>query len=94
MAEILDVTTSYLSAVEMGKRNIPEHWREKIISYYKLSNEEIKEIDKAIYNSQKTLKLNLDAYNDEDKNLILSFARKFDELDIDKKNNIRKLLDK
>ena len=34
MAEKLGVTVSYLSAVENGKRNIPDNWIEMIASEY------------------------------------------------------------
>ncbi|MDU4728007.1 MULTISPECIES: helix-turn-helix domain-containing protein [Clostridium] len=94
MAELLNVTTSYLSAVEMGKRNVPESWREIIIANYKLDNNEVQAMDEAIYNSQRTLKLNLNSYDEDDKNLILSFARKFDELEVEEKDNLRRLLSK
>ena len=90
MAELLNVTTSYLSAVEMGKRNVPESWREIIIANYN----EVQAMDEAIYNSQRTLKLNLNSYDEDDKNLILSFARKFDELEVEEKDNLRRLLSK
>ena len=94
MAELLNVTTSYLSAVEMGKRNVPESWREIIIANYKLDNNEVQAMDEAIYNSQRTLKLNLNSYDEDDINLILSFARKFDELEVEEKDNLRRLLSK
>lgn len=92
MAESLAVTTSYLSAVEMGKRNVPEAWRDILIKEYELNENEVQEMDEAIYNSQRILKLKLNTYNEDDKNLILSFARKFDELEVEKKDHIRKLL--
>lgn len=94
MAEELNVTTSYLSAVEMGKRNVPESWKDIIIKNYNLSEDQINDMNQAIYNSQKVIKLKLDNYSNNDKNLILSFARKFDELEVNDKDIIKKLLDK
>lgn len=92
MSQRLNVTTSYLSAVEMGKRSIPKKWRNILITEYCLNEEDIKELDEAIYNSQEMLKLKLQNYSDEDKSLILSFARKFNELENKEKDSIRKIL--
>lgn len=41
MANKLGVTVSYLSAVENGKRDIPDEWLDKIINDYNLSKNEI-----------------------------------------------------
>ena len=41
MAGLLNVSSSYLSAVEMGKRNVPEGWPDKIGELYKLDAEYI-----------------------------------------------------
>ncbi|UZP01949.1 transcriptional regulator [Clostridium botulinum] len=94
MAVKLNVTTSYLSAVEIGKRNIPTSWRDIIIQKYNLNDNVIKILDEAIYNSQQTLKLKLDKFSTEDKSLMLAFARKFEELQNDEKDNIRKILNR
>ena len=94
MALRFNVTTSYLSAVEMGKRNIPESWRDIIISNYELNEEEIEELDDNIYNSQQTLKMKLDNYEEDDRSLVLSFARKFNELVDDDKASIKAILNK
>lgn len=94
MSDKLEVTTSYLSAVEVGKRNIPDAWKEKIIKYYSLDDELIQELDEAIYNSKQTLKLKLNEYSVDDKSLILAFARKFEKLDTDEKDSIRKMLNR
>ena len=46
MAEKLGVTVSYLSAVENGKRNIPDNWIEMIASEYYLSDEDVRNLQK------------------------------------------------
>ena len=38
MANKLGVTASYLSAVEIGKRNIPKKWEHIIVNAYQLDN--------------------------------------------------------
>ncbi len=92
MAINLEVTPSYLSAVEVGKRNIPPTWREKLILVYNLNSIEILELDNAIFDSQKVIKLNLQNYKNQDKELMLAFARKFSDLDKDSKDDIMRIL--
>ena len=44
MAKKLDVTSSYLSAVEKGKRDLPDDWIEKISKAYNLSASQLSEL--------------------------------------------------
>lgn len=48
MAQKLGVTSSYLSAVEHGKRRVPIVWIDKIAGYYKLTEQQLAELNKAI----------------------------------------------
>jgi transcriptional regulator with XRE-family HTH domain len=41
MANKLGVTTSYLSAIEKGKRNIPTDWAEQIAEHYELTEKQV-----------------------------------------------------
>ena len=81
MAIKLNVTVSYLSAVEIGKRNIPEKWEEE--------REELKE---AIIYSKKVFKINVENFEKEEKDLILMLARKVDNMDEKEKNNLKQIL--
>lgn len=94
MAERLHVTSSYLSAVENGKREVPESWTPLIISSYNLNESEAKELNEAIYVSRKQLNIPLDALKNDDKDLVLSFARKFESLTDENKNALRRLLNR
>ena len=44
MAAKLNVTVAYLSAVENGRREVPDNWIGELANQYKLSNEEQKEL--------------------------------------------------
>lgn len=46
MASKLEVTTSYLSAVENGKRKIPVNWGNQIASQYELTEQQATELMK------------------------------------------------
>ena len=93
MADVLGVTTSYLSAVEVGKRTPPREWEKLIAENYDLDEDEIESLSEAIYNSQLTLKLSLKDYGEKDKDIMVSFARKFDDLGEEEKKSIKSILD-
>ena len=44
MALKLDVTPSYLSAIEKGKRPLPSDWAQRISSLYELSSSQLSEL--------------------------------------------------
>jgi len=92
MADKLQVTSSYLSSVEMGKRTVPQKWAEQIKEFYTLTESDYLDLLKSISESKKEVVLNLSEKNAKDKDIILSFARNFDDLDDVKKAKIRELL--
>ena len=48
MADKLQVKSSFLSAVELGKKNIPEKWLESITELYELTEDKRKELEETI----------------------------------------------
>lgn len=96
MADALKVTSSCLSAVELGKRSIPLHWVDTIIALYQLNADEAKELEAAFIESnaqtQKELCWNLEAYDDETRVLIFTLARKFSQLNTQDLMEIRQIL--
>ena len=92
MAIKLNVTVSYLSAVEIGKRNIPEKWEEEIVRAYHLNLQEREELKEAIIYSKKVFKINVENLEKEEKDLILMLARKVDNMDEKEKNNLKQIL--
>lgn len=81
MAEKLGMTSSYLSAIECGKRNIPADLTDKLVSIYDLSAEEQQELSKARDLSIKSIELELSTNNAFKRDLALQFARKFNDMD-------------
>lgn len=92
MAKKLKVSASFLSAVENGIKNVPKDWLQIISNEYKPTTNEQKKLSKAIDNSVTQVKMSLTDKNNEDKNLILEFARKFDDLEAEDKEKIFKIL--
>ena len=92
MADKLEVTAAYLSAVENGKKNIPAQWRDKIVKAYKLSEEKSLELMDAINKSKTEIRINLSKHSEQDRNLAIAFAREFDSLNSEQKKEIFKML--
>lgn len=92
MADNLGVTSSYLSAIELGKRSVPSVWLDKIISLYELPYDKAKELEQAIDDSLFEVKVDLKGRNNEDKDLIISFARNLDNLDQESKRKILEMI--
>jgi len=95
MAEdVLDVTASYLSAVEIGKRTVPKKWIGILVDHYNLNEDQKVELQKAVDLSQKSIKVSIGDFGEGDKELMLSFARRFKELEEDDKDMIKSILNK
>ena len=92
MAEKLNVSAAYLSAVEMGKRNIPEQWVNRISELYGLSDEEKSNLNDAADNSAKSITLNFDNISNSHKETAILFAREFENVDSETLDKIKKLL--
>ena len=92
MAEKLNVSAAYLSAVEMGKRNIPEQWVNRISELYNLSEEEKINLNGAADNSAKSITLNFDNISNSHKETAILFAREFENVDTETLDKIKKLL--
>lgn len=92
MAEKLNVSASYLSAVEMGKRNIPNQWVDKISELYNLSELEKSSLNDAVDNSAKSITLSFDNISNSQKETAILFAREFENVDTETLEKIQKLL--
>lgn len=94
MACKLEVTVAYLSAVENGKRKVPDKWIAQIADLYELTDEEIESLQRAAYAKRSDLKLNLSDATQDQRELAYSFARRFQSLDSHDIREIQKFLEK
>lgn len=94
MADILGVTSSYLSAVENGKRNVPKKWVPILTDVYGLDNAQQQELIQAIEASEieKELRIDLSGYNNEDSRMLKALARKFSDFDDETKAQLMDIL--
>ena len=91
MAEILGVTSAFLSA-ENGKKNMPNSWVEIIKDEYLLTNEQCEEMMKKAMESQNIISLNMKNVSNLNRELAVSFARQFDEIDEETSKQILNVL--
>ena len=94
LADLLNVTSAYLSAVEVGKKNVPEKWEARISNIFNLDQEGRKELKRAIDTSSKVVKVNLNDANEQQRELAVVFARKLNDLDKTDLNNIFEIINK
>jgi transcriptional regulator with XRE-family HTH domain len=94
MADKLGVTPSYLSAVETGKRNVPMEWPEKLSILYSLDARNKDALNRAMQESQLTLKFDLNEMRKDERNLVLAFARELKGLGEDERKKIQSILNK
>lgn len=81
MAKKLDVSSAFLSAVENGKKKVPDTWLPKLKTAYSLTSQQMDEMKTAIAESSDTVELNVRNASAANRRLAVSFARQFDTLD-------------
>ena len=94
MADKLNVTAAYLSAVENGNRKMPDSWINIITVEYNLSSEAADQLQRLAYEDRNNISVCFDRENNNETNLALSFARKFKDLNNEQIQEIQKILDK
>lgn len=93
LAKVLDASLPFMSAVENGKKNVPDDWINKIINHYNLSNDESTELIIAVEESRTQVKINLSNANLIQREVAIQFQRSFEKMDDETANKIKKLLE-
>jgi transcriptional regulator with XRE-family HTH domain len=75
MAKKLNLSPSYLSAIENGKRNVPSDMEKQLYGAYPLSDVDKEKIHKAMFNSVETIKINLTDFAEKKQKLIFAITR-------------------
>lgn len=78
MADTLNVSAAYLSAVETGKRRIPEDWVSRISESYSLSPDEQSELQYVADISATEITIPLNGATPARRDAVLSFAKALD----------------
>ena len=90
MAKKLGVSSAFLSKVENGKKKPPKDWEDLLIQKYDLNEMQIRELKKGIFEAQNYDSIDISGMSDNDRMMMLSFARKFNNID---KNKLRSFLE-
>lgn len=90
MANKLGVSSAFLSAVENGKKKMPDSWRGKLTKLYFLTKEQQEKLRQAIIASSNIVELDIAHSTCSQRNLAVSFAREFNSID---ENLCEKLLE-
>lgn len=75
MAKDIGITSAYLSTIERGKRNIPKNLTQNVINHYKLSNEQVAELQEAEYLSMDSFEIDLSDVDLDKKTLVFTIAK-------------------
>ena len=93
-ANLLGVKVPFVSAVENGKRNVPETWFDILVKHYNLSAEEQEELKVAMEDSKTQAKINLISAPEIKRATALQFQRSFEKMDDETAEAILKILNK
>ena len=94
MAARLGVTVAYLSAIEHGKHDVPDHWMHLLATIYDLTPEQITEMQTYAYENKDNIKIRLSHRTPKDRELILAFAQSINNLSETDKKDIYNILQK
>lgn len=94
MAECMGVSSAFLSAVENGKKKMPDTWYQKLAESYNLDETQIANLRQAVMESGEVVELNIKNASVGNRQLAVSFARQFDSLDEETSQRILKILNK
>ena len=92
MAQALDKTSAYISAVETGKKNATDSLVRGIAEYYALTPEQTEALKLAAVESRSEIVIAKDGLNDLQRKVAASLAIRFSSLTDEELNQILKLL--
>ena len=94
LAQLLNVSTAFVSSVLVGKKSIPEEWLNTLSDYYDLNDDESNELFDAYSEVKNTIKIDVSNCPKEKKKLALQFQRKLPDLSEEELNSIIDILNK
>lgn len=93
MASKLNVSVAFLSALEVGKKQIPLNYAKKIQEIYNLNEYDYKELQEAIMMTNKRVLISLDNLNNDQQNVSIAFARQINTASQKTLDELRKILE-
>ena len=80
MADKLSVSSAFLSAVEMGRKHVPEGWEQTLSDDYHLDAAQRTELSNAIAESSTSVRLDLTNFSADSRRTVMALARKIQEV--------------
>ena len=80
-ANLFEVSSSFISMVESGKKNIPASWIDKINEHYQLSDQEKEQLMKVVDESRTQFKISTVHCNPIQRKAAYLFSKHFKDLD-------------
>jgi HTH-type transcriptional regulator, competence development regulator len=94
LADVLQVTSSYLSAIEMGKKNVPDALLIRIAEYLRLDRLSIEELKRLAEESKKINKVDTSNLSRDSSFVVAAFARGFDQLTPEERQKIKEMINR
>ena len=94
MAQKLGVSSAFLSKVENGGKKPPKDWKDKIVSEYQLDAVKTAELEDCLFEAMNYDSIDMSGYSEDNRNMLLSFARKLDSMDDRKRRQFMRLIEK
>lgn len=94
MAEHLDVSPAYLSAVERGQRNAPDEWVSVLQNAYNLTHYTADCMKRALVESRTYAKLDISHLSSRDKRLVECIAEQLTTFEPCEREQLEQLLDR
>ena len=92
MAIKLGISAAFLSAMEVGRKQIPLEYVDKIKNIYNLTQEQEIELENSIHETNERVPIELAAMNEAQKDVSLMFARKIKTADEDLLRKLKEVL--
>ncbi len=92
IAQLLGVTTSFVSAVLTGAKSVPDNWIDALSKHYGLKDAKYDEFYSAYCEDKKNVRIDVENVPLTQKKLALQFQRKLPELDEDEIQSIFDIL--
>lgn len=94
MANKLNVSSAYLSAIENSKKNIPDDFVERIVKAYGLDEFTQRRLEDAVATTKSSITISVGKLTNKQRDIALRFARVFESLDDDELENLKKFIER
>jgi transcriptional regulator with XRE-family HTH domain len=92
MADKMEMSSAYLSAIELGKRKVPDDFIKKLTKAYQLNQLQVNEINNALNEHEGKIEIILNNVDPEKKEMAMIFARTFENMGSEKAKQIIEML--